>query len=103
MTVETGKYTPMTHPPLTRDLIMTLTETVGAQNCWVRVKSAVTLSTPPRRGCQGFKGEVKKVRRRRLRKRHLKSKFALFQKFVALIHLRRSVRQMLANLSGVEF
>ena len=103
MTVETGKYTPMTHPPLTRDLIMTLTETVGAQNCWVRVKSAVTLSTPPRRGCQGFKGEVKELRQRRLRKRHLKSKFALFQKFVALIHLRRSVRQMLANFSGVEF
>ena len=39
MTVETGKYTPMTHPPLTLDLIMTLTEMVGAQNCWARVKS----------------------------------------------------------------
>ena len=75
MTVETGKYTPMTHPPLTLDLIMTLTEMVGGQNCWARVKSAVTFIDTASAW----------LRRRRLRKHHLKSKFALFQKVVALI------------------
>ena len=93
MTMETGKYTPMTHPPLTLDLIMTLTEMVGGQNCWARVKSAVTFIDTASAW----------LRRRRLRKHHLKSKFGLFQKFVALIHLRRFVRQMLANFFGVEF
>ena len=55
MTVETGKYTPMTHPPLTLDLIMTLTETVGAQNCWAQVKSAVTfIDTASKAWLSGF-------------------------------------------------
>ena len=58
-----------------------------------RSRARSHLSTPPRRrGCQGFKREVKQLRRRRLRTHHLKSKFALFQKVVALI-----------LISGVQF
>lgn len=61
-------------------------------------KAQSHLSTPPRRGCRGFQREVKQLRRRRLRKHHLKREFALFQTFVG-----RSVRQMLENFSGVKF
>ena len=47
-------------------------------------------------------GSLKQQRRRRLPKRYLKGEFALIQNFIALIPT-RSVRQMLANFSGVEF
>ena len=46
--------------------------------------------------------ELKQERRRRLRKRHFKSEFALPQTFFALIPS-RLIRQMLANFLGVEF
>ena len=47
-------------------------------------------------------GELKQQPRRRLRKRHLKSKVALLQTAFALI-LSRSIHQMLYFFSGVEF
>ena len=46
--------------------------------------------------------ELKQQRRRRLPKRHLKSEFALLQTSSHLFQT-RSIRQMLANFSGVEF
>ena len=48
------------------------------------------------------KRELKQQRKRRLRKNHLKSEFALLQNFIALIPT-RPIRQMLANFSGAEF
>ena len=42
--------------------------------------------------------DLKQQRRRRLRKRYLKSEFALLQTFIALIPF-RSIRQMLAIFS----
>ena len=41
--------------------------------------------------------------RRRLRKRHLKGEFPLFQTLLHLLIPTRSIRQMLAIFSGVEF